>query len=133
MTRREMFEAIVNGKINDEVIEMVKGEIVKMDDRNAKRRNTISKKAKENEPLKIAIVDLLRAYDEPVIASTVAEKLEISTQKASALLRQIDGLTVTDVKVKGKGKVKGYALAQGATPFQSLKRVSNLLTLFYQS
>ena len=111
MTRREMFEAIVNGKINDEVIEMVKGEIVKMDDRNAKRRNTISKKAKENEPLKIAIVDLLRAYDEPVIASTVAEKLEISTQKASALLRQIDGLTVTDVKVKGKGKVKGYALA----------------------
>jgi DNA-binding transcriptional regulator GbsR (MarR family) len=44
-------------------------------------------------------------------ASDVAEKVEISVQKASALLRQIDGLNVSEIKVKGKGKVKGYALA----------------------
>lgn len=110
MTRREMFEAIVNGNITDDVVEMAKKEIVKMDERNAKRKGKPSKNALANEPIKAAIIDLLRAYDDPVIASTVAKKLEISTQKASALLRQIDGLVVTEVKVKGKGKVKGYAL-----------------------
>ena len=49
--------------------------------------------------------------DTPQSASEIAGKVEISTQKASALLRQIDGLTVSELKVKGKGKVKGYALA----------------------
>ena len=109
MTKREMFEAIVSGNINEEVIEMAKNEIVKMDERNAKRKNTPSKTAIANEPIKARIVEVLT--DTPQSASEIAEKVEISTQKASALLRQIEGLTVTEVKVKGKGKVKGYALA----------------------
>jgi DNA-binding transcriptional regulator GbsR (MarR family) len=49
--------------------------------------------------------------NEPMTASEVAEKVGVSTQKASALLRQIGGLEVTELKVKGKGKVKGYAIA----------------------
>ena len=109
MTKREMYEVIANGNINDEVIEMAKNELVKMDERNAKRRNSPSKKSLENEPIKEKIVGILG--DEPMTASEVAEKVEISVQKASALLRQIDGLNVTEIKVKGKGKVKGYALA----------------------
>lgn len=109
MTKREMYEAIVNGNVTDEVIEMAKNEIVKMDERNARRKNQPSKKALENEPIKAKIVEVLG--DEPMSASDVAEKVEISVQKASALLRQIDGLNVTEIKVKGKGKVKGYALA----------------------
>ena len=108
MTRREMFEAIVNGNITDEVVEMAQNEIVKMDERNAKRKNTPSKTALANEPIKAQIVEVLTS--EPQTASEIAEKVEISTQKASALLRQIDGVTVTEVKVKGKGKVKGYSL-----------------------
>lgn len=113
MTRREMFEAIVNGNINDEVVTMAKGEIAKMDERNAKRKGKPSKNALANEPIKANILEILT--DVPMVASEVAEKVGISTQKASALLRQIDGLTVTDVKVKGKGKVKGYALTQSVT------------------
>lgn len=109
MTKREMYELIAGGNINDEVIEMAKNELVKMDERNAKRRNSPSKKSLENEPIKEKIVGILG--DEPMTASEVAEKVEISVQKASALLRQIDGLNVTEIKVKGKGKVKGYALA----------------------
>lgn len=109
MTKREMYEAIVNGNVTDEVVEMAKNEIVKMDERNARRKNQPSKKALENEPIKAKIVEILS--DEPMTASDVAEKVEISVQKASALLRQIDGLNVTEIKVKGKGKVKGYALA----------------------
>ena len=109
MTKREMFEAIVNGNVTDEVIEMAKNEIVKMDEKNAKRRNSPSKTALANEPIKAQIKEILT--NEPQSASEVAEKVEISVQKASALLRQIDGLAVSEIKVKGKGKVKGYALA----------------------
>lgn len=109
MTKREMFEAIVNGNVTDEVVEMARVEIEKLDARNAKRRNTPSKTAVANEPIKAKIVEVLT--DEPQTASEIATKVEISVNKASALLRQIDGLTVTEVKVKGKGKVKGYALA----------------------
>ena len=111
MTRREMFEAIVNGNITDEVVTMAQNEIVKMDERNAKRKNRPSKNALANEPIKAHILEVLT--DAPMVASEVAEKVGISTQKASALLRQIDGLVVTEVKVKGKGKVKGYALGEG--------------------
>lgn len=111
MTRREMFEAIVNGNITDEVVTMAKNEITKMDERNAKRKGKPSKNALANEPIKVQILEVLT--DTPMVASEVAEKVGISTQKASALLRQIDGLTVTEVKVKGKGKVKGYALDDG--------------------
>ena len=109
MTKREMFEAIINGNINEEIVEMAKAEIVKMDERNAKRKNSPSKTAIANEPIKAEIVKVLSG--EPIPASEIAEKVGISTQKASALLRQIDGLNVTEIKVKGKGKVKGYALA----------------------
>ena len=109
MTKREMFEAIVNGNVTDEVIEMAKNEIVKMDEKNAKRRNFPSKTAVANEPIKAQIKEILT--NEPQSAKEVAEKVEISVQKASALLRQIDGLAVNEIKVKGKGKVKGYALA----------------------
>lgn len=107
MTKREMFMAIVEGNITEDVVEMAKNEIVKMDERNAKRKNSPSKRAIENEPIKEKIIEVLT--DTPQSASEIAGKVEISTQKASALLRQIGGLTVTEIKVKGKGKVKGYA------------------------
>lgn len=108
MTKRDFFKAVVNGNITDEVVNMAMAEIEKMDARNAKRRNTPSKTAKENEPIKANILEVLT--DGAKTASEVAKEVGISTQKASALLRQIDGLVVTEVRVKGKGKVKGYAL-----------------------
>ena len=107
MTKREMFTEIANGNITEEIIEMAKNEIVKMDERNAKRKNSPSKRAQENEPIKARIVEVLT--DTPQSASEIASQVEISTQKASALLRQIEGLNVTEIKVKGKGKVKGYS------------------------
>ena len=82
-------------------------EIAQLDIRNAKRAERPSKKAQENEPIKAEIAKVLT--DEPMLASAIAEKIGISTQKASALLRQMD-VKVTDVKVKGKGTQKGYAL-----------------------
>lgn len=108
MTNREMFVAIINGDVNEEVIAKVNEELAKLDARNAKRRDMVSKKALENAPIIEAIKNVLT--DEPQTATEIAEKVEISTQKASALLKQIDGLTISDVKVKGKGTRKAYSL-----------------------
>ena len=108
MTNREMFTAIVNGEVTEEVIAKATEELEKLDARNAKRREAPSKKSLENAPIIEAIKGVLS--DTPQTASEIAEKVEISTQKASALLKQIDGLTVSDVKVKGKGTRKAYSL-----------------------
>ena len=107
MTRREFLEAVKNGTINEEVIAKAEELIVKMDAENEKRKNRVSKKALENEPIKEAIKGVLG--EEPKTATEIGAEVGISTQKASALLRQIEGLTVVEVKTK-KGKVKGYSL-----------------------
>lgn len=108
MTKREFFEAVmaVEG-IDAELKLFAEQEIAKMDERNAKRKGAPSKKSIENEPIKAKIVEVLT--ETPQSASEIAEKVGISVQKCSALLRQIEGLKVSEIKVKGKGKVKGYA------------------------
>ena len=109
MTRREFFEAVmaVEG-IEVELHDFAASEIEKMDARNAKRSSTPSKRSLANEPIKEEIVKVLT--HDAQSASEIAEKVGISTQKSSSLLRQIDGLSVSELKVKGR-KVKGYALA----------------------
>lgn len=110
MTNREFFEAVMSFEgISEELRNHAEGAIEKMNARNAKRAATPSKTALANEPIKAEIVKVLT--DTPQSASEIAGKVGISVQKSSALLRQIDGLTVSELKVKGKGKVKGYALA----------------------
>ena len=113
MTNREFFNAIVNGELNDEVIEKAKAEIVKLDERNAKRASKPSKKSIENEPIKASIREFLG--DGSHLASEIASGLDLSVSKVSALCRQMVGdglLTVEDVKVKGKGMQKSYSIAQ---------------------
>ena len=115
MTKREMMEMVIAGNITDEVIKFAESEIVKMDAKNEKRRATVSKKAQENEPIKVAIADFLKGCDEPITASAIGAEVGISVQKASALCRQmVEGgtLTAVEVKVKGKGKQKGYSVCQ---------------------
>ena len=113
MTKREVMNAIVNGEMNEEVKAWAEHEIEKMDAANEKRRNTLSKKAKENQPLIDRIVEEILS-DEPKTASDVAAVLEVSVQKASALLREAvkaGRAAAEDVKIKGKGTQKGYTLA----------------------
>lgn len=113
MTKREFLNAVIANVDVVEIADFAKTEIEKMDARNAKRSHTPSKTAIANEPIKKAIVEWLKGQDAPTVASVVAGELEISTQKASALCRQLvaDGeLNVTEVKVKGKGKQKGYSV-----------------------
>lgn len=106
MTKREFLNAVIAETQNTELASFAVAELEKLDARNAKRSEKPSKKSLENAPLIEKIKTLLTS--EPTLASTVAESLGISTQKASALLRQIDGVSVVDVKVPKKGTQKGY-------------------------
>lgn len=117
MTSREFFTAVIEGKINDEIKEFAQLQIEKLDSKNAKRKTTESKTQKENRDIKTSLLATMEK-DKVYTASEVAG-MEIegitSTQKASALLRQMvetGTLTSEEVKVKGKGKVKGYRLAE---------------------
>ena len=106
MTKREFLNAVI--ALNDEVTtEFAKAEIEKMDARNASRKDKPSKKSVENEPIKAKIAEVLT--DTPQTASEIAAKVEISVQKASALLRQME-CKVTEVKVPKKGTQKAYSL-----------------------
>lgn len=111
MTQREFLNNIINGNIDNDTIEMAKAEIAKLDARNDKRRNTLTKEQKENEVIKESILGVLNGV---TTAAEVGKALEISTQKASALLAQLaydEKVIVSEVKIKGKGTVRGYRKA----------------------
>ena len=111
MTNREFFTNIINGTINEEVIAHATTALEKMDTAIANRKNKPSKTALANAPILEAITGRLTA--EAQTASEIGAALEISTQKASSLLRQLvaSGVAVS-TEVKGpKGVVKAYTLA----------------------
>lgn len=116
MTKREFLNAVIAETQNADLASFAVSELEKLDARNAKRSEKPSKTQIANEPIKAKIAEYLGRTDEHdfATASEIATELEISTQKASALCRQMvsDGLlNVEDVKVKGKGTQKAYALA----------------------
>ena len=113
MTNREFFEKVMKNEIDADVIAHAEQSIAKLDKRNADRQAKPSKTALENAPIKVAILEYLVGKSEEV-ASVIAENLGISTSKASALCGQLvaeEKIVATEVKIKGKGKVKGYTLA----------------------
>lgn len=114
MTNREFYTAIINGEINDDVLAMAKAEIEKLNARNEKRRNTPTKEQKENEERKSVILAYL-AENAKALASNIATACGFSTQRVSALCKQLvdnGDVKVEDVKVKGKGTLKAYSLAE---------------------
>ena len=122
MTKREFLNeviAVIDGTSEVDVLELkefAKAEIVKLDERNASRSSKPTKAQIENEPIKEKILEVL-STGERMVASAIAEKVEISTQKASALCRQLvdsKQLKVEDVKIPKKGKQKAYMVNTAA-------------------
>lgn len=117
MTSREFFTAVIEGNITDDIKDFAKSQIEKLDSKNAKRKSTDSKTQRENKAIKetlLATMEKDKVYTASEVAGMEIEGIT-STQKASALLRQLvetGALTSEEVKVTGKGKVKGYRLAE---------------------
>lgn len=112
MTEREFLTKVIASCEDETIKEYAQAKIQKLDDKNKSRKETLTKTQKENEVLKGKLLEMFQENSTAVfVASEIATQFEISTQKASALCRQLaesDKLTVTEVKVTGKGKVKGY-------------------------
>lgn len=131
MTQRTFLEMVVNANISDEMTAYAMERIKHLDDVNEHRKAKGSKTQRANVEVKKAI---LASLEENTVytASQVAEMgIEgiTSTQKASALLRQMTEtgeLTVTDIKIKGKGKVKGYSLASSAQEISDSSTIEEL-------
>ena len=68
-----------------------------------------SAKRAEYAELREATVALLKGASEPMTASAVAGELEISAPKATSVLKSIEGIKVSEVRV-GNRIVKGYSL-----------------------
>ena len=112
MTKREFLTAISNGEMTEELQNFATAEIEKMDNSAAARAAKPSKKQLENAPLLDRIVNEILGA-EPKTATEVAEVLEMSVQKASALLRMAvaqERAVQTEVKLPKKGKAKAYSL-----------------------
>ena len=135
MTKREFFTAVAgngtyetkiddnivtvsiydeNGNPTNEVKEFAKAQIAQLDKRNEQRKNAPSSSQKANEPIKQAILNNT-VEGEVYIASRMGVELNISTAKASALLRQLaseGNFEVIDKYkpegAKAKDAVKGY-------------------------
>ena len=119
MTKREFLTAIVElgaeGTISSELGDFAEEEIAKLDAALAKRKEKVSAKAAENAPLMDKIYEDILKEDEVVTATVVGELMEVSTQKASALLRKMveaGRATAEDVKIPKKGAQKGYLKIQ---------------------
>lgn len=105
MTQREFYTAVINENITEDVIKFANESIVKLDERNARRvEKNADKHSEEKELIRNALTDT------PQLASDIATALGMTTAKVSGLLGRMDGVAVTEIKVKG-GKRKGYALA----------------------
>lgn len=114
MTNVELLKAIVNGTVVTQEMEDKAKEIIakSIEKANAKNSKAKEKLAKENAPLLASLTEYMTTHN-VVIASEIATTLGVSVPKASALCKKMVELgkaSVKDVKVKGKGNVKGYSL-----------------------
>ena len=121
MTQREFYEAIVNANVSEEITAFATKSIETLDKRNETRREKAAEKAvakeAEKAPIREAILAVITA--EPKTASTlIAEAgVEIKPQAIPSLLKPLieDGVVFkADIKVKGKGTQRGYALTENA-------------------
>ena len=146
MTKREFLMDVIGAIEGKEGVDVVAvrdyamEQIAKMDERNATRSSKPTKTQLENEAVKEQI---LAAFEvgEVLVASAVGERVGISTQKASALCRQlveVGSLKVHEVKIPKKGKQKAYSIItepeEQCTEEQtdlSSRTGSNLVTPFY--
>ena len=94
----------------DEIMSYCEDEIKKLDDRNTKRATTLTASQKENIEIIKKIEALLSGKTEPITAFEIGKELEISTNKAAALVRKIEGVEKEMIKGSGKSKVTGYKL-----------------------
>ena len=122
MTQREFYTAVIEANINEELVAFATSAIEKLDATNAKRVEKNAEKAIAKEAEKAPIREAIFAVitTEGKTASTLIEEAglaEVKPQSIPSLLKPLieaGKVIKTDIKVKGKGTVRGYALPEEA-------------------
>lgn len=114
MTKREMLEKVAQGIVDAEVMEKATELITAMDAEGEKRREKAAEKRAEKlegeKELEARALEFVQGAESAVTASEVAEVIGTSSQKATIILKRLEGVEQIDIKL-GKRKVKGYKLA----------------------
>lgn len=116
MTIREFLENVAKAELSDEMTTFALERISKLDEKNEKKKSANSAKKVENANVKTEILERME-LGQNYRASEIGEIFGFSTQKASALLVQLEKegkITATEVRIKGKGKVKAYIKVETA-------------------
>lgn len=115
MTQKEFLTKVIETVADEELKAYAEKALEKMAARLVARKEKMTPKQEANAALKEQILAYFTENPNTALgAAAVGEMFEISTQKASPLLRQMveaGALTVEDVKVTGKGTIKSYSLA----------------------
>ena len=109
MTQKEFFNSIILGDvITEEMRAYAADELAKIEVRAEKRKTTRNSK---NDELKEAILACF-VGDTPMTGKEVATALEITPQKANAILKQMteDGSLVVSQVANGKRLINSYTL-----------------------
>ena len=112
MTTREFYQAVVDNKIDADVLSKAQELIDALDAKNAKRKTTPTKEQKEAAARREAVLAFLKEQTEPVTRDTIAGVLGISPAQATAACKVLgDAVTKTEVKV-GKSKKIAYQISE---------------------
>lgn len=117
MTQREFFNEVSQlDTIPTHLVDFALERIEKLNEQNEKRKNAPKKESKvseENAELMVKIKEFLATVDDSVVAKEIAQHLEESTQKASALLKKlVESGEVEKLEGSTKSKPYSYKLAE---------------------
>ena len=110
-TARMALTDLINGKNTDKVKEWAKGEIEKLDKKNAKRKAAEGEIKAENKPIADTILSALA--NGSMLSTDLAKAIGQSVPKTNGVageMVKLGMLTKTKVKVKGKGDQTSYSL-----------------------
>lgn len=120
MTEREFYTAVIEANINEDLTVFATKGIEKIDKANEARKVKTAEKAvakeAEKAPIREAIFAVITTGEGKTASDLIAEAgVDIKPQAIPSLLKPLieDGKVIkTDIKVKGKGAVRGYALPE---------------------
>ena len=122
MTEREFYTAVIEANINDELTGFATKGIEKIDKANEARKVKTAEKAvakeAEKAPIREAIFAVITTGEGKTASDLIAEAgVDIKPQAIPSLLKPLieaGKVIKTDIKVKGKGAVRGYARPEEA-------------------
>lgn len=122
MTMKQFLTAVTEMTEKPELVEFAKAQLEKLDEKNTKRRTTLTTAQKETIQVVTAYASTL-AKGEVVTSAIVSAALGVTSQRATALLKkgvELGFFTETEPVKAKSGKVKGYARTEtGSHPVET--------------